>query len=304
MNDREIEDRLKKIVDSAPVDLLDKIKAQSVPKMLRHDEITSQKKGRSILKKIIPMAAAAAVFIMAGTWQYQYRTPDSEIYMDINPSIELVTNRRNEVIDIRAGNEDGKELIRNLSFKGEDYMDVTEEILDLMILNGYLDETEGMMLLSVHNQNRSKENSQLTELDAFIHGYLTDRGIDPVILGQKIDKTGTISEYAEEYGVSVSKMTFIRNLMILHQDLTLEELVPMSLQELVYLSRQLGIDLEGIIESKDWEKIHHEPVQENQDHDTDDEDEDEDSPDHAEEDDDDDHEDEDDDHDEDDGDDD
>jgi len=79
--------------------------------------------------------------------------------------------------------------------------------------------------------------------------------------------------------------------MILHQDLTLEELVPMSLQELVYLSRQLGIDLEGIIESKDWEKIHHEPVQENQDHDKD-----EDSPDHAEEDDDDDHEDEDDDH--------
>lgn len=272
MNDRKIEESIKRVVDQAPLDLLDRIKAQPVSKMLRHDEITAQKKKGSRVKKIIPLAAAAAVFMIFGTWQYQFRSPDSEIYMDINPSIALVTNRRNEVIDIQAGNDDGKNLIESLSYKGEDYLAVTEEILDLMILNGYLDETEGMMLLSVHNQNGNKESSQLTELDVFIHDYLTQRGIDPVILGQKIDKTSTITEYAKEYGVSESKMTFIRNLMILHPDLTIEELVPMSLQDLVYLSRQLGLDLGNIIESRDLEKIHDDPEIENPDHVDDDDD--------------------------------
>lgn len=255
MNDKRIEESIRRIIDGAPLDLLDQIKAQPVPKMLHHDEITRQRKGSTIRKKIMPMVTAAAVIFMVGFWQYQYRTPDSEIYMDINPSIELVTNRRNQVIEIIAGNEDGAELISGLDYKGEDYLEVTEEILDLMILKGYLEDDEQLMLLSVYNGNTRRESVQLTELDAFIHGYLLERGIDPVILGQKIEMTNTIRDYARDYGISASKMTFIRNLMILHPDLVLDELVPMSLQELVELSRELGIDLKGIIESQDWEKL-------------------------------------------------
>jgi len=95
----------------------------------------------------------------------------------------------------------------------------------------------------------------LNELDQYIHEYLTSKGIDTVILGQKIEKTNTLRDYANEYGISLSKMTFIRNLMILHPELKIEELVEQSLQELVELSRQLGIDLKGIIESQDWDEI-------------------------------------------------
>lgn len=294
MNDKRIEESIKRVVDGAPIDLLDQIKAKTVPKMLHHDAITRQSKGSSLRKRIMPMATAAAVIFMAGFWQYQYRTPDSEIYMDINPSIELVTNRRNQVIDILPGNEDGAELVYGLDYKGEDYLEVTEEILDLMILKGYLDDNEQLMLLSVYNENLDKESVQLTELDAFIHGYLLERGIDPVILGQKIEMTNTIRDYAREYGISASKMTFIRNLMILHPDLVLDELVPLSLQELVELSRQLGIDLKGIIESQDWEKLPGETDHEGSvPHDDDDDDEtdeiDDDNEDEDEEDDDDDH---------------
>ena len=262
MNEKNINERIKSIVDDAPIDLLDQIKEKPVARMMRHDEITSQKKPKTLVEKLIPLAAAAILLVMLGTWQYQYLAADTEIYMDINPSIEIVTNRKSQVIDIKAGNMEGEDLIENLSYKGKDYLEVTGELLDELILSGYLGEARELLLLSVYNEDMEKETSQLSELDTYIHDYLRERGIDPVVLGQKIEKTNTIEDYARDYGISLSKMTFIRNLMILHPDLQVEELTQMSIRDLIKLSRNLGIDLEGIIESQDWEKIDEEVIPE------------------------------------------
>lgn len=255
MNETKIVERIKNILDSAPIDLLNQIKEEPVNQMLKHDEITSQKTTKSVMAKMIPLAAAAILLIMVGTWRYQYIAAYSEIYMDINPSIELVTNRKSQVIDIKTGNPEGEELIKNISYKGKDYLEVTTELLDELIVSGYLSESKELILLSVYNKNLEKEATYLKELDQYIHEYLTSKGIDTVILGQKIEKTNTLRDYAKDYGVSLSKMTFIKNLMILHPELEIKELVELSLQELVELSRQLGIDLKGIIESQDWDKI-------------------------------------------------
>lgn len=255
MNETKIVERIKNILDSAPIDLLNQIKAEPVEQMLKHDEITSQKKMKSVMTKMIPLAAAAILLLMFGTWRYQYFTAYTEIYMDINPSIELVTNRRSQVIDIKTGNTEGEELIKNISYKGKNYLEVTSELLDELIVSGYLSESNELILLSVYNKNMEKEASHLNELDLYIHEYLTSKGVDTVILGQKIEKTNTLRDYANDYGISLSKMTFIRNLMILYPELEIEELVELSLQELVELSRQLDIDLKGIIESQDWDKI-------------------------------------------------
>ncbi|MFH5836423.1 PepSY domain-containing protein [Proteiniclasticum sp. C24MP] len=262
MNEKNINERIKSIVDDAPIDLLDQIKEKPVARMMRHDEITSQKKPKTLVEKLIPLAAAAILLVMFGTWQHQYLAADTEIYMDINPSIEIVTNRKSQVIDIKAGNMEGEDLIENLSYKGKDYLEVTGELLDELILSGYLGEARELLLLSVYNEDMEKETSQLSELDTYIHDYLRERGIDPVVLGQKIEKTNTIEDYARDYGISLSKMTFIRNLMILHPELQVEELTQMSIRDLIKLSRNLGIDLEGIIESQDWEKIDEEVIPE------------------------------------------
>jgi hypothetical protein len=255
MNETKIVERIKNILDSAPIDLLNQIKAEPVEQMLKHDEITSQKRMKSVTAKMIPLAAAAILLLMFGTWRFQYFAAYTEIYMDINPSIELVTNRKSQVIDIKSGNTEGEELIKNISYKGKNYLEVTSELLDELIEGGYLSESKELMLLSVYNKNMEKEASHLKELDQHIHEYLTSKGIDTVILGQKIEKTNTLRDYAKDYGISLSKMTFIRNLIILHPELEIEELVELSLQELVERSRQLGIDLKGIIESQDWDKI-------------------------------------------------
>lgn len=102
MRNEAINESLKKAIDSAPIDLLDKIKAMPVEKMEEHDHITRQvevEKRPNILKPVLTLASAAAVFLIAYLgWYMPYRLPDSIVYFDVNPSIEMAINWKEQVI--------------------------------------------------------------------------------------------------------------------------------------------------------------------------------------------------------------
>ncbi|SFN98928.1 PepSY domain-containing protein [Proteiniclasticum ruminis] len=257
MKDSQIEKRLKNIIETAPLDLLEEIKGKPVVKMLRHDEITRQETKRPFVKSMIPLATAAILLLMFGSWYRTYQVVDSEIYLDVNPSIELKTNKKNEVIGLRASNVEGEVLLQDIDYSGKSYEDVTEMILEELIEEGYLRSQEEVMLLSVFSRNEMKEEEKLNRLDDLIHAYLKNREIVPILLNQRLEKTSAIENYAKEYGISISKMTFIRNLMILQEGLLVEDLVKMSLEELVLLSKNLELDLGRIIESEDLSEVEH-----------------------------------------------
>lgn len=255
MKDRQIEKRLKNIIEAAPLDLLEEIKGKPVVKMLRHDEITRQEIKRPFIKSMVPLAAAAMLLLMFGSWYRTYQMVDSEIYLDVNPSIELKTNKKNEVIGLQGFNEEGEVLLQEIDYSGKSYEEVTEMILEELILEGYLSDKEEVVLLSVFSRNEMKEEEKLTRLDDLIHEYLKNREIVPILLNQRLEKTSAMENYAKEYGISISKMTFIRNLMILREGLKVEDLVKMSLEELVLLSKNLDLDLGRIIESEDLSEV-------------------------------------------------
>ncbi len=256
MKDNQILDSLKRSADRAPIDILDGIKEEPRTKMLRHDEITRQDTGMSIARKFLPYAsvAAAFLFVLFG-WQYQTRMPDSRIYFDVNPSIQFVTNRQDRVIDIKANNEDGRQIIENLDYKGMTIYQVTEEILDRMMNERYLEKDHEFLLLSVYNNNQEKAEQQKLDLDRRIHEYLQQGEFQPIVLSQKLDNTSTIESYAKEFNISTSKMTFIRNLIILNPEFQTEDLVGLSIEELVRLSQAMDLDLDKIIDSTDFERI-------------------------------------------------
>lgn len=256
MKEKQILDRLKRSIDQAPIDILDKIKQQPRVKMLRHDDITRQDTRTHSLKKLISYASIVAVFfLLFFGWQYQTRLPDSYIYLDVNPSIEIVANRQDKVINLTAGNVDGERIINDLEYKGKTIYQITEDILDRMIAEGYLDEDQKFLLLSVYNKNRDKAEQQKQDIDRKIHEHLQEKDLHPIVLAQKLDNTSTIEKYAREYGISVSRMTFIRNLIILNPQLQVEALVDLSIGELVRLSQGMGLELDKIIDSTDLDKI-------------------------------------------------
>jgi hypothetical protein len=256
MKDHEILQSIKNSIENAPIDLLEEIKAKPRTKMLRHDEITSQGNVMKSIRRLVPYASIAAVFLAVFlNWQLVSNTVDSRVYLDVNPSITIETNRRDKVIALKAGNKDGEKIIEGISYKDESVLLVSEEILGKMMSEGYLGENNEFLLLSVYNKNHEKAEEKKRILDQSIHQYLNKNEIEPIVLTQRLEETSSIERYAKEYGVSVSMMTFIRNLIVLDPDLKVEELADMSIQELVRLSQGIGLDLERIIETKDMEKI-------------------------------------------------
>lgn len=256
MNEKDILKSLNNSVSSAPIDLLEQIKAQHYEKMDRHDKITTQKKfSERTASRLISFASVAAVFLtLFVNWQLNTIVTDSRIYLDVNPSISIMTNKRDETIAVVAGNSDAEMLLAGMDLKGKSVYLVTEILLERMFVEGYIDERE-YMLLSISNKDAEKSYIQRSTIDSTIHNYLRKRSIDPIILSQKFEETSTVEKYAKEYGVSVGKITFIRNLIILDPDLKLEELVNLSIGELVTLSQSTGLDLNKIIETSDFRSL-------------------------------------------------
>jgi hypothetical protein len=256
MKEKQILDSLKRSIDRAPIDILDKIKEEPRVKMLRHDDITRQETRKFSMKNMMSYASVAAVFLFVlFGWMLQVTIPDSRIYLDVNPSIEIVTNRQNKVIDLIADNLDGRRITSDLNYKGKTLYEVTDEILDRMMDESYLVKDREYLLLSVYNKDENKAEQQKQSLDRRIHEHLQEKELQPIVLLQKLDKTSTIEKYAEEYGISISRMTFIRNLIILNPELKPETLVGLSIGELVRLSQGMELELDKIIDSTDFDKL-------------------------------------------------
>ncbi len=256
MREEKILSSIKKSIDDAPINLLDKIKSQDIPKMLRHDEITKQKDARTLSKTLFPiMSLAASLLFVFGIWQFNQNIPDSYVYLDVNPSVEIVTNKKDHVIKLLSFNEDGEKLIEDVNYKGRDMVLVTEEIIKKMISEGYISNSEDYLLLSVFNKDQDKKQEQKDSLNASIHSFMEEEEFMPIILLQNIENTSTIVRYANDFGVSPSKMTFIRNMIILNPELQVEDLVSLSLKELVLIGRTMELNLESIIQSDDFDRI-------------------------------------------------
>jgi len=264
MNDDQLKRRLKRAVDQAPIDLLESIKQQPYEKMSAHDEITLQATAGSQispvrsnrLKPAQALLSAAAVFLFAFiNWQMNTRWVDSMVYLDVNPSLQIETNRKDQVIRLSGMDEESVALIKDLDYKGKDLEAVAAELLDRLVLGDYISSSEPAILLSVYNEDPEKRDRQLSELDQAIHAYLQSLKIQPIVLTQPLDPTQTLTDYAEANQISVSKMTLIRNMILLDPELKTEDLAKLTLEQLIKVSSKVTLDLDKIIQSSDMDRI-------------------------------------------------
>ena len=256
MREEKILSSIKKSMENAPIDLLDKIKSQDIMKMTKHDKITEQREKKSFQRTFLPvMSLAASLLFVFGIWQFNENLPDSYVYLDVNPSVEIVTNKKDDVIKLLSFNEDGDRIIQDVDYKGRNMVLLTEELVKKMVVDGYIKGSDDYLLVSVFNKDHEKKQQQKDRLNTSIHNFMEKEEFSPIILLQNIEKTSTIETYAREFGISPSKMTFIRNMIILNPELQVEDLVTLSLRELIMIGRTMELDLESIIQSDDFERI-------------------------------------------------
>jgi len=82
----------------------------------------------------------------------------STVSIDINPSVELLLNEDDEIIDIEAINEDGELLIDNHNrFKGLSIDTAIRILVDNAIAKGFIEDSDPAILVNVVAENASKK---------------------------------------------------------------------------------------------------------------------------------------------------
>lgn len=108
---------------------------------LYSEEIFNDTKKKSInVKRLFLMAASFLLLVFLSSGVFLYNQPVSAITIDINPSVELYVNRWNKIIKVVPLNDDGKNLVNELSIKNLDISNGIEKIYEKCKSENYITE--------------------------------------------------------------------------------------------------------------------------------------------------------------------
>lgn len=244
---RKIEDSLRRSMEQMPHPSFQTIVDTPVVRMQEHDEITRQEKN-VVFCQIRGLALACACFLMViGVgWFVQFGMIYSVVNVDVNPSLEIMVNRRDKVLSVRDNNQAAKEFLKGRNYKGWDITEMMESLVDDLALQGYLTDEKNIILLSVDSKSQNVSNGLQTALPTAVSGALADYGIMPKMFIQQLNKNKEIQKQAEQYHISQGRQQFINLILRQNSSLKEEDLVPMNLADLISLAEELDISFDEI----------------------------------------------------------
>ncbi|MCK8060367.1 MULTISPECIES: anti-sigma factor domain-containing protein [unclassified Fusibacter] len=115
-------------------------------------------------KKLFRYSSIAAMLVLMFTLSFGYYFENVALYsvvtMDINPSVELMLNKKNVVLEARPMNEDGIELLK-LDVNGQNVEEAIANLVQEAKDQGYIDQNEEafIVITSVPMKERAKGSS-------------------------------------------------------------------------------------------------------------------------------------------------
>lgn len=152
----------------------------------------------------------------------------SVLTMDINPSIELNLNKDNEIVNVKALNEDSKKLLENKNFKWNTLEEGMTIIIDLLKDNNYLNEEKNTILINVKS-----ENSELSNIvENSVEKITKEKEIVTDIVMLAVEETEELKELAEQNNITISKAYYIEEQIKDEEGLTFEDLKDTSINDI------------------------------------------------------------------------
>lgn len=214
------------------------------------------------LRKYTSLAIAACLVIAIGIFGFSYYgnnvAVESVIDIDVNPSIELLTNKKDVVLEVNAVNEDGKKILDGMNLEKAELKVAVNAIIGSMHKNGYLDDENGI-LVTVKNNDAEKatalRNTVVSDIDASLNEY----NVSAPVINQTVTDTASVEEFAKANNISVGKATFVLNLAKKDATLKAEELAKLSLKDIAGIVNAKNININDIVDydadDSIWENI-------------------------------------------------
>lgn len=223
MKKREIKKRLNQTFSNIVPDVLDNILAQCEERevMENMNLINKNKEEKEKINFFRPklVGALATVVVCAfgiiGFTQYQSmnNSVDSIIDFDVNPSIELKTNKKEEIIEANALNEEGKTILKDMDLEKVDLDVGVNAIIGSMLKNNYITEAQNSILVSVKNDDETKAKLLEERVSNEINELLKAQNINGAVLSQMYNDDDTVEKLAQENNVSEGKANLINKII-------------------------------------------------------------------------------------------
>ena len=264
MKREEIEKKLDTAVSGMiPEDMFKRISENIVSVDAERIEKGMKKKFNIFGKGFVGVAAAACVLFAVGVVGVPYYgnnyVPDSHVDIDVNPGVEIVTNKKNKVLQVQSTNQDGAAVIDGMNLKNTELKVAVNALIGSMVQKGYIQNDNTGILVTVRNDNEDKANKVKAEVLNDINTALSTNSVQATVINQTVKTTVDAKKFAAENNISIGKAVFVLNLAAKDASLDAKELAKMKVSEIASLVVQKGIDIRDIVDydSDDsiWENI-------------------------------------------------
>lgn len=249
MADKDTEQKIKQAFTNAVPDLRDSILSDCKTQKGAVIIMTDTNKKTLWARRLAGIAAAFVLLIggLAGFQVYRANySVASTVSLDVNPSIEIQVNKKEEVLAVNPRNEDAKIVVGDMDFKGSN-LDVTiNALIGSMLRNGYLNELANSILISVDNQDPAKSAELKERLAGEISAALKTGTFDGAVLSQTISADSSLKRLADTYGITLGKAQLIQQITEQSAFYSFEDLVPLSINELNLLTESGNLNLANV----------------------------------------------------------
>ena len=214
-------------------------------------------------KGFIGAATVACVLFGAGIFGIPYYgnnfVPDSHVDIDVNPGVEIVTNKNNKVIEILSTNNDGKAVIDGMNLKNSELKVAVNALIGSMVQKGYIENDNTGILVTVRNNNLDRADKVKAEVLDDINFAMYKNDVQAAVMNQTLKNTKNADKFARENNVSIGKSVFVLNLAAKDSTLDARELAKMRVSDIADLVVKKGIDIRDIVDydydDSIWENI-------------------------------------------------
>ena len=250
-----------------PKDMFDRISENIVsanPKAIERVVKKEKKKNFNIFgRSFMGVATAACILLVAGIIGVPYYgnnfVPDTHVDIDVNPGVEIVTNKKNKVLNVQSTNKDGDSVLDGMNLKNTELKVAVNALIGSMVQKGYIANNNTGILVTVRNDNPEKANKVKEEVLYDINFALYTNDVQANVMNQTFKNTADANKFARENNISIGKAVFVLNLAAKDSSLDAKELAKMKVTDIANLVAKKGIDIRDIVDYDDddsiWENI-------------------------------------------------
>ncbi|MDD4212127.1 MAG: hypothetical protein PHY42_01865 [Bacilli bacterium] len=190
-------------------------------------------KQKSLLIVILMLILSIGLIGCSQSESQSFKVSDAYITLDINPSIEIITDEEGLVAQVNALNEDAQVMLEGTNYVGQTVDVVVEALIELATELGYIEfNVDNAILISATAENEEDVKDIEDKITEKVQKFVEERSIRVNLIKTQFEDKAEILALAETLGISAGKVKLITYAMAFDETLTYENGATMSVRDL------------------------------------------------------------------------